>query len=159
MQVLFKVHGRLLWMLHATGVPAVSASSSALLGVENERRVGSRRKSIDYLSLLRLGRRTSPTRYSRTNNDAEISRNCKKIIVHLVARFRRLGRTQCAERMPPGSRQGVALGLRPLSWRCVRRAYSAALSVVELVAQCGDLVWAEVVDDLSKCLGGARGSK
>ena len=32
---------------------------------------------------------------------------------------------------------------------------SAALHMVESVAQCGDLVWAEAVDELSKCLSGA----
>ena len=55
------------------------------------------------------------------------------------------------------------LGLRPLSWRRMRCAYSggpsAALHMVESraesVAQCGDLVWAEAVDELSKCLSGA----
>ena len=66
--------------------------------------------------------------------------------------FGRLGRTQWPVRR---RKQGVAHGLRPLSWRCVRRACSAALNVVELVAQCGDLVCAEAVDELSKCLGGA----
>ena len=66
---------------------------------------------------------------------------------------------------PPEGR-GLALaplGLRPLSWRRMRCAYSggpsAALhtveSRVESVAQCGDLVWAEAVDELSKCLSGA----
>ena len=62
---------------------------------------------------------------------------------------------------PPEGR-GLALaplGLRPLSWRCMRCAYSggpsAGLHMVESVAQCGDLVWAEAVDELSKCLSGA----
>ena len=49
----------------------------------------------------------------------------------------------------------LALGIQRLSWRCVRRVYSASLNMIELVAQCGDLVWAEAVDELSKCLGGA----
>ena len=67
---------------------------------------------------------------------------------------------------PPEGR-GLALaplGLRPLSWRRMRCAYSggpsAALhtveSRVESVAQCGDLVWAEAVDELSKCLSVER---
>ena len=33
---------------------------------------------------------------------------------------------------------------------------SAALHMIESVAQCGDLVWAEAVDELSKCLSVER---
>ena len=80
------------------------------------------------------------------------TRSCEKFSTRgtiLVARENPVRKAKCRRK------QGVAHGLRPLSWRCVRRACSAALNVVELVAQCGDLVWAEAVDELSKCLGGA----
>ena len=80
------------------------------------------------------------------------TRSCEKFSTRgtiSVARENPVRKAKCRRK------QGVTHGPRPLSWRCVRRACSAALNVVELVAQCGDLVWAEAVDELSKCLGGA----
>ena len=126
MQVLFKVHGRLLWILHATALPSVARAQ------ENEG--------------------TKAHRVTRLSPHTENSRSCEKFSTRgtiLVARENPVRKAKCRRK------QGVTHGPRPLSWRCVRRACSAALNVVELVAQCGDLVWAEAVDEPSKCLGGA----
>ena len=113
-----------------------------------------------YCAALRRARRSRKrgTQSSRSSPDFQRRKtlSCEKFSTRgtiSVARENPVRKAKCRRK------QGVAHGLRPLSWRCVRRACSAALNVVELVAQCGDLVWAEVVDDLSKCLGGARGSK
>ena len=132
MHVLFKVDGRPLHVraLGAERALRLAASSLAAASPAAASRARQRASKHD-------GRK-------RTDNHAGTAKNTAQTAVS------------------PPERRGLApapLGLRPLSWRRMRCAYSggpsAALHMIESVAQCGDLVWAEAVDELSKCLSGA----